>query len=81
MFDSSFIPPTSTRDNAQNWYNEGSDIVNDIVQKQEELVQQIKAVIQNEVDQLEKQSETTRVKKMRVIQHDRFQFYIGKTSS
>ena len=35
--------------------------MNDIAHKQQELVKKIKAIIQDELDQLEKQLETTRV--------------------
>jgi hypothetical protein len=60
---SSFIPPTSTRVNARNWYDQGYEIVNNIVHKRQELVQQIKTMINNEIDLLKKQSEAIRVKK------------------
>ncbi|CAF3365373.1 unnamed protein product [Rotaria sp. Silwood1] len=52
----SFIPPTSTRENAQKWYNQGYDIVNKIVSKRQELVQQINEIINNEIDLLKKES-------------------------
>jgi recombinational DNA repair ATPase RecF len=62
VFDSSFIPPISTRDNARIWYNQGYEIVNNIVHKRQELVQQIKQMINNEIDLLQNESETIQVK-------------------
>ena len=41
--------------------------MNGIAQKQQALVQQIKAIIQDELEQLEKQLETTRVKSIRDV--------------
>ncbi len=61
-FHSSFIPPISTRENAQKWHNQGYAIVNIIVNKREELIRQIKEIINNEIDLLQKESENIRVK-------------------
>ena len=41
--------------------------MNGIAQKQQALVQQIKAIIRDELEQLEKQLETTRVKSIRDV--------------
>ncbi|CAF2814403.1 unnamed protein product [Rotaria sp. Silwood2] len=58
----SFIPPISTRENAQKWYNQGHDIVNKIVNKRQELVQQINEIVNNEINLLKKESELIREK-------------------
>jgi hypothetical protein len=59
---SSFIPPTSTRDNAQKWYDKGYNMVNRIVNQRHELIQQINRIINNEISLLKKESKTIRVK-------------------
>ncbi|CAF0808765.1 unnamed protein product [Rotaria sordida] len=58
----SFVPPTSTRENAQKWYNQGYDIANKIVNKRQALVQQINEIINNEINLLEKESQSIREK-------------------
>lgn len=63
VFNSTFIPPKSTRDNVQKWYNQGCDIVNIIVNKRKELIQQINELNKNEIDTLKKESENIRVRK------------------
>ncbi len=59
---SSFIPPISTKENSQKWYRQGYDIVNVIVNKRQELLQQIKQITKNEIDLLENESNLIRVK-------------------
>jgi hypothetical protein len=59
---SSFIPPISTKENSQKWYRQGYDIVNVIVNKRQELIDQIKQITKNEIDLLEKESKIIRVK-------------------
>ncbi len=58
---SSFIPPISTKENAHKWYKQGYDIVDTIVTIRQELTQEIKQIITNEIDLLENESKTIRV--------------------
>ncbi len=87
FFDSSFIPPITTRDNAQKWYNQGYDIVNIIVNKRQELVEEINEIINNEIDLLKKESEIIRVKEKQTMKEgwNKNVYYlfnlIGKNSS
>jgi len=69
LFHSSFIPPRSTHDNVQKWYNKGSDIVNIIVNQRQELIQKINEIINNEIDLLKNESETIRVKQKNKIKY------------
>ncbi|CAF1416429.1 unnamed protein product [Adineta steineri] len=55
----SFVPPKSTRENAQKWYNQGYDIVDTIVHKRQELVRKINEVITNEIDFLNREADKT----------------------
>ncbi len=59
---SSFIPPISTKENADKWYQQGYNIVDTIVNTRQELIHEIKQIIKNEIDSLEKESQTIRVK-------------------
>ncbi len=58
---SSFIPPISTKENAHKWYKQGYDIVDTIVTTRQELTQEIKQIITNEIDLLENESKIIRV--------------------
>lgn len=62
MFPSTFIPPISTKENAHKWYEQGYTIVDTIVNTRQELIQDIKEIIKNEIDLLEKESQIIRVK-------------------
>ena len=68
---SAFIPPASTRDNAQKWYQEGFQIVDTIVKSRNELVQKIEAVIKAETELLKKEHEQIRVGRANECEHYR----------
>ncbi|CAM4747075.1 unnamed protein product [Rotaria magnacalcarata] len=53
-----FIPPVSTKENAEKWFKQAYDIVNDIVDLRKELAHQIALIVDNEIDVLEKESKT-----------------------
>ncbi|CAF4154980.1 unnamed protein product [Rotaria sp. Silwood2] len=53
-----FVPPISTKENAEKWYKQGYDIVNNIVNQRQELMHQIIQIVENEIDILEKESKT-----------------------
>jgi len=59
---SSFIPPISTKENAHKWYEQGYTIVDTMVNIRQELLQEIKGIIKNEIDLLEKESQIIQVK-------------------
>ena len=63
---SSFIPPLSTRENAQKWYNQGYNLVDIIVNKRQALVDKIHEIIEKEIDLLNRESDTIRVTKERL---------------
>lgn len=58
---STFVPPVSTKENSQRWYKQGYDIVNLIVNERKNLMHQIQAVVDNEIDILEKESRIIQV--------------------
>ena len=58
---SSFIPPLSTKENAHQWYKQGYDIVDGIVHTRQGLLGELKQVIQNDLQLLEKGWNTIRV--------------------
>ncbi len=62
VINSSFIPPISTKENAHKWYEQGYGIVDTIVNIRQELLHEIKDIIKNEIDLLEKESQTIQVK-------------------
>ena len=80
---STFIPPQSTRDNAQKWHKDGFQIVDTIVKSRNELVQNIKAIVKNETELLKKESDLIRVGRGReceTIAHRRSR-WIGKSAT
>lgn len=62
---SSFIQPISTRIHVQNWYNQGQDVIQQIVDARQQLVQAIQTLINKEISQLQNRSEQIRVKHCR----------------
>ncbi|CAF3644133.1 unnamed protein product [Rotaria sordida] len=53
-----FIPPISTKENAEKWHKQAYDIVNTIVNQRQELIHQMIEIVENEIDILEKESRT-----------------------
>ncbi|CAF4692579.1 unnamed protein product [Rotaria sp. Silwood1] len=53
-----FVPPVSTKENAEKWHKQGYDIVNNIVHQRQELIQQIMQIVDNEISILEQESKT-----------------------
>ncbi|CAF4340909.1 unnamed protein product, partial [Rotaria sordida] len=51
-----FIPPISTKENAEKWHKQAYDIVNTIVNQRQELIHQMIEIVENEIDILEKES-------------------------
>jgi hypothetical protein len=62
IVNSSFVPPKSTTDNARHWYEQGYSIVDAIVNKRQQLIDQIQQVVQNDIDTLKNESRIIYVK-------------------
>ncbi|CAM4857478.1 unnamed protein product [Rotaria socialis] len=58
----SFVPPTSTRENIQIWHKQGYVIVNKIVMKRQELIEQINEITSDEIKTLKQESQLIREK-------------------
>jgi hypothetical protein len=58
----SFIPPISTCVNGKKWYDDGKQLVDSLRTICHELIDQMTTIVNNELDQLEKQSNILRVR-------------------
>lgn len=63
LFYSSLIPPKSSRENVQKWYNEGYDMVNKIITKRQQLIDEINDITDNEINTLKTELKSIRVRK------------------
>lgn len=59
---STFIPPTSTKENAENWHDEAYKIVSNIETQRELLLTKIRSIINSEIELLQKESLIIQVK-------------------